>query len=232
MKKIYVLILAAATFVVSCSSPYYPEYVPIVSLGIYANEVVCENAEGDFAVSVVSNVDYTASIVSGQEWLSFADTDVTSRTGSGNSVLKFKYLQNNNAKRAAQVVVAAETRTDTVVIKQKGRFDEALEIHETSKHLFSEETGVPRMEVDWTGGDYSFRLRTDVLSSQLKAWTPDPSVITNFHIENNVVTLTVSQNNQLQPRIVNFQISYIDGWNEQQVLKLSIRQASDPRQTI
>ena len=85
-----------------------------------------------------------------------------------------------------------------------------------------------RMEVAWEGGDYSFRVRTGALSHQLKAWTPNPNVITKFHIENNVVTLTVAQNNELQPRIVNFQVSYIDGWEEEKALKLSINQLYNP----
>jgi hypothetical protein len=66
------------------------------------------------------------------------------------------------------------------------------------------------------------------LSANLKAWTPDPSVITKFHIENDIVTLTVAQNNEMQPRVVNFQLSYLDGWDDEQVLKLSIRQKYNP----
>ena len=227
MKKIYVLILAAAAFVVSCSSPYYPEYVPIIALGISADDVVCESEEGNCSVSVISNVEYDATIVSGQEWLSFADTDALTRKGNGNSVLNFKYFQNNNDKRVAHVVVSSVSRADTVKIKQKSCYVDELVIHETSKELFTLEKGT-RMEVAWEGGDYSFRVRTGALSHQLKAWTPNPNVITKFHIENNVVTLTVAQNNELQPRIVNFQVSYVDGWEEEKALKLSINQLYNP----
>ena len=227
MKKIYVLILAVAAFVVSCSSPYYPEYVPIIALGISADDVVCEATEGDCTVSVISNVEYDATIISGCEWLSFADTDAYTRKGNGNSVLKFKHFQNNNDKRVARVVVSSGSRTDTVKIKQKGCYLDELAIHETSPELFTLEKGT-RMEVSWEGGDYSFRVRTGALSHNLKTWTPNPNVITKFNVENNVVTLTVAQNNELQPRIVNFQVSYIDGWDEEQVLSLSIRQQYNP----
>ena len=227
MKKIYVLILAAAAFVVSCSSPYYPEYVPIIALGINVDDVVCESEEGQCSVSVISNVEYDATIISGHEWLSFTDINGLTRTGSGNDVLKFKYFQNNNDKRVARVVVSAGTRRDTVKIKQKGCYPDELAIHDTSKDMFSLENGT-RMEADWEGGEYSFRLRTSALSHHITAWTPDPSVITKFHIENNVVTLTVAQNNELQPRTVNFQVQYIDGWDEVQALKLSLRQKYNP----
>jgi hypothetical protein len=196
-------------------------------LGISADDVVCESEEGDCTVSVTSNVEYDATIISGYEWLSFADTDAVTRRGNGNSVLKFNYFQNNNDKRVARVVVTSGSRSDTVKIKQKGCFQDGLAIHDADKELFGLENGT-RMEVEWEGGDYSFRVRTGALSHNIKTWTPDPNVITKFHVENNLVTFTVAQNNELQPRIVNFQVSYIDGWDEEQVLKLSIRQKYNP----
>ena len=82
MKKIFGIVVAVSAFLASCSSPYYPEYVPVVSLGANTSALVCENVEGSSSLNVISNMEYTATIISGTEWLSFADTDSSVRTGS------------------------------------------------------------------------------------------------------------------------------------------------------
>lgn len=227
MKKIYLMILAISAFAASCSSPYYPEYVPIVSLGSSTSNLFCESEEGECSVRVISNVDYEATIISGHEWVSFADTDSATRICHRNTDLKFNYFRNNNVKRVAHVVLSADTRHDTIKIKQHGCYPEHFEIHDTSKEQFSLENGT-RMVVDWDGGDVSFRLNASCADHQISTWTPDTSVISGFKVENKVVSFIVAQNNELQPRIVNFQVSYVDGWGDVQALKLSIRQEYNP----
>ena len=127
MKKIFVIILAVSAFMASCSSPYYPEYVRVVSLGANTSSLMCENTEGEVELSVLSNVEYTATLISGSEWLSFKDTEGVTRIGNGNSIIEFVHKQNNNGKRVARLVLSADARRDTVKIKQYGRFEDFLE---------------------------------------------------------------------------------------------------------
>ena len=223
MKKIFVIILAVSAFMASCSSPYYPEYVRVVSLGASTSNLICENTEDYCSLSVISNVEYDATLISGTEWLSFADTDATSIKSSGNGILEFKHLQNNNVKRVAHLVLSADARRDTIRIKQKGRFEEFLEIHADDQSKFSLEDGT-RMPVAWEGGDISVRLRTTCLDHQLSGWTSDNTVVSNFRFENGVFTFNVAANDEQQPRIVTIQVSYIDGWEDKQILEFSIRQ--------
>ena len=129
MKKIFGIVVAVSAFLASCSSPYYPEYVPVVALGANTSALVCESEEGTASLNVISNVEYTATIISGDEWLSFADTESLTRVGNGNSVLVFNHRANNHDKRVARLVLAAESRRDTIRIKQKGCFEDYLTIH-------------------------------------------------------------------------------------------------------
>jgi len=227
MKKIFVIILAVSAFLASCSSPYYPEYRPIVALGADTSNLICESAEGNAVLRVISNVAYDATIISGSEWLSFADTDALSRQGEGNGDIEFYFTQNNNAKRVARLVLSADTRRDTINIKQKGRFEEFLGVHPDDLALFTLEDGT-RMPVSWEGGEVCFRLLTSCLDHQLSVWTADTKVVSGFKFENSVCSFQVSANDEQQPRIVIFQISYVDGWGDKQILELSIEQEYNP----
>ena len=226
MKKIFVMILAVAALA-SCSSPYYPEYRPIVSLGASTSNVVLENTEDFCKLSIISNVEYDATIISGSEWLSFADTEGTVRVGNCNEAVEFKHLQNNNNKRVAYLVLSAGERRDTIRFKQKGRFEDYLTVHDDDKELFSMEKGT-RMPIGWEGGEVSFRLRTSCLDHELSAWSADPTIVNGFKFENGVCTFQVAANDELQPRIVLFRILYVDGWDDVQTLQLSIRQEYNP----
>lgn len=226
MKKIFVMILAVAALA-SCSSPYYPEYRPIVSLGASTSNVVLENTEDFCKLSIISNVEYDATIISGSEWLSFADTEGAVRRSKGNEHVEFKHLQNNNDKRVARLVLSAGERRDTIKFKQKGRFEDYIAIHDDDKEMFSMDDGT-RMPVGWEGGEITFRLRTSCLDHELSAWSADPTIVNGFKFENGVCTFNVAANDELQPRIVLFRISYVDGWDDVVSLELSIRQEYNP----
>ena len=227
MKKIFGIILGVSAFLASCSSPYYPEYRPVVALGAETSNLVCENTEDYCKLSVISNVEYKAELISGYEWLSFADVNGTVRMGKGNEALEFKHMQNNNDKRVARLVLSCGERRDTIKIKQKGRFEDYLAIHDEDKELFSMENGT-RIPVAWEGGEISFRLRTTCLDHQLSGWSSDKTIVNGFKFENGVCSFFVAANDELQPRIVTINISYVDGWEDTKTLALSIRQNYNP----
>ena len=231
MKKIFgIILVVAASAMASCSAPYYPEYVPIVSLGANTSNLICENTESENTLHVISNVEYTATIIQGEEWLSFSDTESLVRVGNGNEAISLSHLANNNGKRVGRIVLAAETRRDTIRIKQHGRFEDFLEIHPTDKAEQFPLNNNTRMEMEAAGGDYSIRLKTSCLDHEISFWTDEPKVITNFKVENGVLSFHVDVNKDKQPRILNVELSYIDGWDDKIVLPFSIRQKFDPLQ--
>ena len=226
MKKIFLTILAVVAFA-SCTSPYYPEYRPVVALGAETSSLVVENTEDVCRLAVISNIEYEATIISGSEWLSFVDTEGVVRPGKGNEALHFKHKQNNNDKRVARLVLSSHSRRDTIKIKQKGRFEDFIAIHDDDKELFGLENGT-RMEIPWEGGEFSFRLRTSCMDHELSAWSSDKTIVNGFKFENGLCTFFVAANDELQPRIVTFRISYVDGWDDVRTLELSIRQLYNP----
>ena len=229
MKKIFgIILVVAASAMASCSAPYYPEYVPIVSLGANTSSLICESGEGESSLHVISNVEYTATIIQGGEWLSFADTESLVRTGYGNEAVRLSLLANNNGKRVGRVVLAAETRRDTIKVKQYGRFEDFLEIHPTDKANLFPLNNNTRMEIEEAGGDYAVHLKTSCLDHQISFWTDEPEIVTNFKVENSVLTFHVNKNDDKQPRILSVELSYIDGWDDKQTLAFSIRQKFDP----
>ena len=224
MKKIFVTLLAFAAMFSSCSSPYYPEYHDIVALGVEStSNSICDYSEGDYALSILSNMPYEATIISGHEWLKFKDTDSNVRQGNGNEVVNFHYFQNNNVKRMARLVLSAKSRRDTIKIKQLGREIELLEIHKESLPLFTMNDQT-RMPVAWEGGEYQVRLVSSCMDHQLSTWSSDDTIVSGFRIDNKVLTFNVAENNEKQPRIVTIQVSYIDGWDEKHILEFTIRQ--------
>ena len=178
-------------------------------------------------MAVISNIEYEATIISGSEWLSFVDTEGVVRPGKGNEALHFKHKQNNNDKRVARLVLSSHSRRDTIKIKQKGRFEDYIAIHDDDKELFSMDNGT-RMPIPWDGGEFSFRLRTSCMDHELSAWSSDNTIVNGFKFENGLCTFFVAANDELQPRIVTFRISYVDGWDDVRTLELSIRQEYNP----
>lgn len=228
MKKIFGIIVAVSAFMASCSSPYYPEYVPIVSLGASTSALVCENTDSSCSLNVISNVEYTATIISGDEWLSFADTNSLTRTGNGNTVLVFNHRANNHVKRVARLVLAAETRRDTIKIKQKGQFEDYLDIHPEDKAQYLTLENGTRLSVPEEGGSYSLRLRTSCLDQELSFWCDRPEAITDVKFENKILSFNVTKNEDGQPRIIMIDVSYIDGWDDKRTYSFSIKQQFDP----
>ena len=228
MRKIFGIIVAVSAFLASCTSPYYPEYVSIVSLGANTSALVCESNEGTASLKVISNVDYSATLISGTEWLNFVDTPEAVRYGSGNTVLVFKHKKNNVDKRVAYLVLAAENRTDTVKIKQKSIHEDYLQINADDKATYFTVDNGARMSVPEAGGDYELRLTTSCLDEQISFWTDRTDALVDFKVVNGIFSFRAKENLDGQPRIMTIRLSYIDGWDDVRSLDISIRQQFDP----
>ena len=229
MRKIFGIIVAVSAFLASCTSPYYPEYVPVVSLGASTSALVCETEAGSASLKVISNVDYTATLISGTEWLNFADTPEAIRYGSGNTVLVFNHKKNNADKRVAYLVLAAENRTDTVKIKQKSIHEDSLVLNPEDKEKYFILDNGTRMLVPEAGGVYDdIRLNTSCNDYEISFWTDRPDVLVDFKVENGVFSFRAKENLDGQPRIMTIRLSYVDGWDDVRSLDLSIRQQYDP----
>lgn len=221
MRRISLIVVAFVAFLASCSSPYYPEYVPIISLGSQTESLVCENDEGVVSLNVLSNVDYTATLLDGRDWLNFTDTDLFVREGSGNDILEFRHIANNHDKRVAHLELASGDRKQIIKIKQKGYFEDYLEIHPEDKTNYLPDN---RMIVRSMGAAPVIRLKTSCLDHQITCKSDIADAISDMKVENKVLSFTVNQNNDGQPRLITIELSYVDGWEDVKTMSFTIYQ--------
>lgn len=230
MKKIFVTILAFSALFVSCSSPYYPEYVPNIALAASSEVVMCENNENQVSFNVISNVDYEATIISGTEWLSFANSKTT-LSGSGNSVITLAHRANQHNKRVAKLLLHSGSRTDTVKVKQKGFWEEYLAFDKSNlvewQNNFPLENNT-QMNVSENGGEFAILLDTSCQDHEISFWTDYPEYVKDFRVENDYLKFKVLANTEGQPHIISVELSFIDGWEDKQSLSFTIRHNYDP----
>ncbi len=223
MRKISFLIAAVSAFMISCSSPYYPEYVPVVSLGASTAELICEREEGIASLNILANTEYTATLDSDQGWLRFADEESFVRHGKGNGDIQFVHSANNHDKRVATLVLAVGDYTRTIKIKQKGFFEDYLEIdaEDVESMLNGSDNS---MVASVVGGEFKLRLKTSCLDHQIQCTTDHNSAISSWKVENKDFYFTLAENDEGQPRIINVTLSYVDGWGDTKKLTFIIRQ--------
>lgn len=224
MRKITLLIAAVSALMASCSTPYYPEYVPVISLGASTNNLICESEDGVTSLNVLANTNYTATLVSGHDWLRFADEESFVREGTGNGAIEFVHKANNHDKRVATLILAVGDYQREIKIKQKGQFEDYLAFHpdDVEKYLTTAEN--TRMHISVVGGDFKLRLRTSCLDHQITCVTDHATAISDWKVDNKVFYFTVAENNEGQPRIINLTLSYVDGWGDTKELMFSINQ--------
>lgn len=222
MKKILAITVVMSAFAISCS-PYYPWDVEDIGLGAATKVIECSHGVSSRDLDVISNVDYEASIIEGTEWISFADTDEKTKSCSVETTkLSFDIAANRMGKRLGRVVLSHGTRQDTIKVKQQGVREDLLAFNTTdqSHNLDANNVAfVPR-----EGKSFVFRLETTALDHEIKMEAIGRDMITDFKVENHVLYFTVTENLSGQPRIVDLNFYFIDGWEERVQVSCRMRQ--------
>ena len=188
-------------------------FVDVVELGAAQKSLEVPSYGGDCTCVVFSNKEYTATIISGENWLSFADSDALERSCAGSGQLTFHYRDNNTGKRMARIVLASDYRRDTIAVKQHGPYTEFLEID-------AENVSAP------VGGlEYRLQIETNLLNESISVSTDNTKMITDLKIYSNVLSFTVTRNETRNPRSAFVYVSHIDGWNEEQRTVIEVKQA-------
>ena len=224
MKKILIVIVAMAGFAVSCS-PYYPWDVEDVGLGATTKVIECSNGASSRDLDIVSNVDYTAAIIEGGEWISFADTDAkTKECAVDVTKLSFDIAANRMGKRLGRLLLSHGARRDTIKIKQTGAYEEHLAFNAVDAAAQLDASNIAKIQR--TPKDFSFRLETTALDHEIKMEAIGRNeMIENFKVENHVLTFSVNENFAGQPRIVDLNFYFINGWEERVQISCRIRQS-------
>ena len=219
IKHIVTTLLLGSLALTSCDDA---ELANIIALGAkikvgnsYVKYLECPAEEGQCAFEVESNVEYEARIISGEKWLRFADSDQLTTMRNGNGVLTFNHNANTAGKRRARVVLSADTRHDTIDIRQHGIYEDYLKfVDETQSSI----------KPSVNGGDYCIAIETSELDEDLKIMTDNDKAVTNLKIDNRKIFFTITPNESGIPRVFYIRASYVDGWNITRSITISLHQ--------
>lgn len=222
MKKILLTtVIAVSALFVSCSYTDAWE-VPTIKLGAYEKVFKPTPEEGDLTIRATSNVAFEAHIVKGSEWIKFADTVEPVLACSGSRDIHVHYGANLYGKRVGHIVLCAESRRDTVFIKQHGVYEDNFSIYDEDKAIFTSGTTI---DVPEEGKSYTIRLNCNEISSNVKVRTTDTDIIDNLLFEHDVLSFTVKKNTYERPRQAQIELWYVNGWDETVSLMIYIDQA-------
>ena len=109
MKKLYIILLAAVTALVSCEKqPEAP-----VELGVKADSATLTSKGGSYLIDVLANGNWTASTDS--EWLSFPE----GVSGTGDLALVVAFEENDGADRIGKVTISCGGKSRIVTLPKK-----------------------------------------------------------------------------------------------------------------
>ena len=209
MKKLLFICIGAALAAVSCDKQD-AESVRMISLGAKEKSVVCpvEYSACEFYVYAdeyinsrdCTPISYEAEILGDASWLTFEENGgrFIEKTGSG--LLPLRVDANQGVRRMSKVVLRADTRTDTLVVKQEGVYREYI-------RLTGDYPTVPA-----EGGTYEALVESNVLPAFLKVSCSDG--VTDFEMAHGVVTFTIGPSPSRDRRTLTITVSTVDGWGE------------------
>ena len=120
---IFGLCLAGLLF--SCNK--VDEKVAVFELGTLEDKLILDAADGEFALNVISDGEFTARISSGSEWCRFvADAPAGVLTASGDVLMKLHKDLNRNIMREGEISLERMGKVVRVPIYQKGILSEGI----------------------------------------------------------------------------------------------------------
>lgn len=165
MKKCIIYGITALACLWSCSGKMIfddAQYEPDIKLGAKEKTVECWETYGACSFDVVSNCEYTARIVKGEEWLCFEDDkDASELSFKGSRTLELAYTANRGYRRSGCVVLTVGERRDTLLVRQHGAFEQFI--------LSDEES----ITVPGEGAGYSVGITTNLLKKDFHFETVD-----------------------------------------------------------
>lgn len=209
MKKIYKIIsLGLLAALSACSALDDAQYAEDIKLGAKVKLVECLDNYGQCSFDVVSNGPYMASIIKGDEWISFTGSDESSISLKGHTTLSVLYTSNRGYRRKGLIVLSSGSRKDTLIIKQEGSYKEKVSV------------GTKTFNVPGEGGRYSVTINTNLLPKDFHFETVDtrdyPLVnrVDDYEYENNIFSFRVLPSESRDIKTFKVRIYAMDDWGE------------------
>lgn len=211
MKRLF-YILPALMLAVACEDMRLqkPE-----ELGTDADEYIVDAEGGEALVNVYANMPGKAVLKDSPSWLRIANAEF-----EADATLSVNVSANTGAQRMASMVLSTAARLDTVLIKQKGAYNEYLDIVEASVVAYNG-MGDTKAEISSNVDPKSVSFRKVYLDSEASDW------ITNVKlVDNHIVVSTKDNTDEKKVRRAIVEVQYTDGWNQTLGGSLRITQAN------
>lgn len=191
MKKTAYILLAAA--ICACES-LRPEKIDVIALGIAPDDIIVEESAGEDGVRVIADRAYSMEITEGSEWLSPGI--------STSDTLSFSFRENTGFRRSGRIRISADGRTDELIVKQKGIFQEQL--------LLSEHD----LSAPASGLSVEIRVHSNLPSDYFSVSSSSDQAITQLLLKDYILSFEVSPTTNRDKRTYTVTVFYNDGWGE------------------
>ena len=184
------LLLLLAVVATSCDNG---DYIQDIMLGARSSEMILSTPDaGSNVFEMVSNVDYTAYVKEGAEWLTITEVTPTK--------IAFDYMANNGFKRTAKIIYSFGNRIDSTLVRQSGIYTGFVTIDKEMVDVPSE------------GGSYTLLVETNLLARDIDLQVSDENKIVNVVYRRNTISFDVTPSSKPDTRIYTLSLTYTDGW--------------------
>lgn len=181
-----------------------PDDVEIVQLGIVEDAVVAGAYHGECGVKVLADRDYALAFEGKPSWVR---VDRATR-----DTIVFSLDANEGFRRCAYLDISADGRKDRVQVRQEGLWMESVSLSQTSLNVSAE------------GCHGSIRVISNLPSDYMKAVYKDTKALSNVRLEDYILEFTVLPSHNRDPRTLEIDIEYVNGWDEVVSQSLTIYQ--------
>lgn len=194
------------------------DFAEMSELGAVKKEYIVPATAGDIEIEIYSNQTCELSLPNDVNWASLPIATTT-----GDSKFAIEYKENQGFPRMAAIYIKANSvsRTDTVLLKQRGSIEPKMNFKMTSQTVLGA-GGKVEAEID-TNIDFK-DIKTNIIYSDP---TQDGWIQNDFSLENNKFALHVESNpSETSLRNARIELSYTDGWGQKIVSSLFLTQAN------
>ena len=192
--KRYVIILLMSLMAISCEDKL--AQLDIVEFGADLMDEKCmplEYKAGSFLIKVVSDGDYTAQVVDGDQWIHFEGGKSTYSGNSGDRTISVYYDANRTVLRSGKISLTRKHRKVEIEISQVGILSEDFSIDQQNLWVGAEGGFLSSKVLTLSGAD-DIEIKTEYVEEGLSQW------ISQARMDNNYLKFNVAENMSSDPR--------------------------------
>ncbi len=193
MKK-YVIIALMSLLALSCEDKL--AQLDVVEFGAALIDEDCmplEYKSGRFDIKVISDGEFKAEIIEGDQWLHFEDGQLTYSGTEADKMISVYYDVNRTVLRSGKIVLTRKHRRVEIDVTQVGILSEDFSIDQQNLWVGAEGGFLSSKVLTLSGAD-DVLIETEYLEDGLGQW------ITQARMENNYLKFNVAENMSSEPR--------------------------------